>query len=256
MRRFVALAAMVVLFATSANAATVLITGTNRGLGFEFTRQFAEKGWEVIATARNPESADELKALAAKHKNITLEKVDVTDPAGVKALAAKLKDKPIDLLLNNAGFFGNPDHQVVGKFEYDTFQTVMAVNVYGPLQMTEAFLPNVLASTQKKVVSLTSGAGSVERTGRGNTRYFYRASKTALNIVMRGFATDFKDKGLVVGIIAPGVAETDMLVDAGLVGKGIPPAESVMGMIKVIEGLTPETSAAHAINYNGDVIPW
>ena len=76
-------------FSCSASAATVLVTGSNRGLGFEFARQYAEQGWTVIATARNPESAKELQALAAKHKSITVEKLDLLDHAGIKALAAK-----------------------------------------------------------------------------------------------------------------------------------------------------------------------
>src|SRR4051812_20330701 len=104
MSRFVAVIVFALSFlASHANAATVLVTGSNRGLGYEFAKQYAEKGWTVIATTRNPDGAKELKDLAAKYKNITIEKLDLMDEPGINLLANRYKGKPIDLLICNAG---------------------------------------------------------------------------------------------------------------------------------------------------------
>ena len=90
-----------------AGASTVLVTGTNRGIGLEFVRQYAAQGWTVIATVRNPAAATELAALAAGNPKIRVEKLDVTDVAAVEALAAKYRGQPIDILINNAGALGD-----------------------------------------------------------------------------------------------------------------------------------------------------
>ena len=101
--------AVLYFFSMAASAAlesekpTVLITGANRGIGLEFVRQFAERGWNVIATARSPKKADELNALAAENSQIVVEQLDVTDHTRIDWLAAIYKDQPIDILLSNAG---------------------------------------------------------------------------------------------------------------------------------------------------------
>jgi NAD(P)-dependent dehydrogenase (short-subunit alcohol dehydrogenase family) len=97
------------------DAPTVLITGTNRGIGLEFTRQYAALGWNVIATCRRPADADELTELAGKYSNITIEQIDVLRHDMIDAVAKKYKKQPIDVLLNNAGFFGDP-LQLRGSF--------------------------------------------------------------------------------------------------------------------------------------------
>ena len=85
---------------------TVLITGSNRGIGFEFVHQYATKGWNVIATCRHPETAEDLKILAAQYPNVTIERLDVLDHAMIDALAEKYESTPIDVLLSNAGIDG------------------------------------------------------------------------------------------------------------------------------------------------------
>ncbi|MSU24368.1 MAG: SDR family oxidoreductase [Opitutus sp.] len=245
-------------FSCGASAATVLVTGSNRGLGFEFARQYAEQGWTVIATARNPESAKELQALAAKHKSITIEKLDLFDHAGIKALAAKYKGRPIDVIVNNAGVLGDLPGQTLGSFDYANFQQVMGVNVYGPLAVSEAFRENVSKSEHKKIVAITSGSGIISRGGGGGKTHFYRASKVALNMVMRGLANDLKGQGVIVGIIAPGSADTDMrreLVGADRAAKDQRPEQSVASMMKVIAGLT-QANSDKPLNYDGSVLPW
>ena len=139
---------------------TVLITGSNRGLGLEFSRQYAEAGWNVIATCRNPEQAEELKALTKKHKQVAIEKMDVTSDSEVEILAAKYKSQPIDVLLNNAGIYGTLEKQTLGGFDFEELKHVFDVNTIGSLRVSAAFLDNVASSKQKKIISLGGGMGT------------------------------------------------------------------------------------------------
>lgn len=235
----------------------VLITGSNRGLGLEFARQYAARGWTVIATARNPDDATELRALAAGNARVTIEKLDLLDIPGLKALAARYRGRPIDLVVNNAGVLGDLDGQALGSLDPAQFEEVMAVNVYGALAVSEAFRENVAASRHKKIVSITSGSGILSRPGvRGP--YFYNASKAALNMVMRILSNDLRDRGVVVGIVAPGVADTDMrreVVGAEQASREPRPADAVAAMMKVIDGLTMAQSG-QPLNVDGTPLPW
>ena len=244
-----------ILTMSSADASTVLITGTNRGIGLELVKQYAEKGWTVIATARNPDAATDLKALAAKHKSITVEKLDVTDVKAIEALAAKHKGKPIDVLINNAGTLGDVQKQTAGTLDQTEFLSILNANTFGALKISEAFKTNLAASQMKKVFAMTSGLGSSELTARRGGFLAYRASKAALNVSFRALAADWRADGIMVGIIAPGMVETDLLRASGFRGKGITTEESATGMIKVIDGMTLDSNGK-ALNYDGQPIPW
>ena len=229
-------------------AGTVLITGANRGLGLEFTRQYAARGWKVIATARDPATATELRALAAKSSALTVDRLDVENRTGITALAAKYRGMPIDVVINNAGLLGEMKAQTTGALDYEQFEQVMAVNVFGALAVAEAFRDHVAASRQKKIVSLTSRSGIISQPGyRGPS--FYRASKVALNMVMRVLADELRERGIIVALVSPPPTETDMLRQ--LIGpenaarQGKPP-DVISGLIKVIDGLTMENSGGPA----------
>jgi NAD(P)-dependent dehydrogenase (short-subunit alcohol dehydrogenase family) len=234
-----------------------LITGANRGLGLEFAKQYAAAGWAVIATARNPDAASELRALAAKASRVSIEKLDVLDTAAIKALAAKYRGRPIDVLLNNAGVLGDMKLQALGSFDYAEFEEVMAVNVYAPLAMAEAFLDHVAASDQKKIVSLTSRSGIISQPGwRGP--YFYRASKIGLNMVMRVLADDVLSRGVVVALVSPPPTDTDML--RALIGpqgaaQQARPDAAIASLIKTIDGLSPASSES-VTYFDGTTLPW
>jgi NAD(P)-dependent dehydrogenase (short-subunit alcohol dehydrogenase family) len=234
-------------------AGTVLITGANRGLGLEFARQYAASGWTVIATARDPDGAAELRELAATNR-VTIERLDVLDREAIAALAARYEGTPIDLLINNAGIGGDPALQSFGSFDYELFEEAMAVNVYGPLAVSEAFLSNVAASRHKKIVAITSGWG-VFSLPRPPGPYFYRASKAALNMAMHALQTDLREEQIIVALVAPGAADTALRRQ--LQGNTPAPtaADSVAAMIKVIDGLTPENSS-QPINFDGSILPW
>lgn len=236
---------------------TVLITGANRGIGLALADHYASQGWRVIATTRNPESSGDLKTLAQRHPAITIERLDVTDLAAIDALALKYKGAPIDILLNNAGILGGLDTQKLGQLEYDVFTQVMAVNALGPIKMAEAFLDNVAASQQKKIMTMTSSQGSVQlaRPGGG---YFYSASKSAVNMLMRKLALDLYRRGIVVGLLDPGAVDTNLMKpikDAGFPIPLVAPEEAVKDLATVIENYNMKNTGTY-LTYKGKVQPW
>lgn len=245
-------------FALPATAAgdyvpTVLVTGANRGIGLEYVRQYAARGWTVIATARKPADAAELNALAGANPAILVEQLDVGDLASVDALAGKYRGKPVDILVNNAGITGSPADQVFGKLNYPVFEQVFRTNVLGPLKVAEAFLPNLEAGQQKKLVNVSSSEGSIGSVTAGRT-YFYRASKAALNMEMRNLASVLKGKGISLALINPGPVDTDMM-------KGAPKSmlrskeQAVADMIRITDRLRVDNTGLYW-NYSGEFLPW
>ena len=168
---------------------TVLITGGNRGIGFEFVKQFTERGWNVIATARTPEKAEELNALAKKHKSITVEQLDVTDHARIEALAAKYKGQSIDILLNNAGL--TPKYKTafspLDGIDFDIALQSLKVNAIGPLKMCQAFMNHVAASNQKKIIVISSNVGSIPESQDGNVLQLPRQQGCSEHVYVHPF---------------------------------------------------------------------
>lgn len=237
---------------------TVLITGANRGIGLELARNYAGRGWTVIATARKPDKADALNAIARDNSRVSVERLDVLDQAQVDALAKKYEGQPIDVLLNNAAILGAKAPQVLGSYDMDLFLRVMNTNVAGPLRMTEAFLENVAASDQKKIVAITSVQGSITLI-RSDTIQFYNSSKSALNMNMRAVSAAVKDRGITVALISPGAVDTDMMREA-LAGSNfqmrlLTPADSAEAVINVIDQYDFELSGTF-MSHQGAKIPW
>ena len=235
---------------------TVFITGANRGIGLEFTKQYLEKGWTVIATARKPDKAEDLNQLQNQYpEHLSIQQLDVTDHDRIDALAKELEGQPIDLLLNNAGISGYIPDQIFGRLDYESFDQVLAVNTVAPLKLAEAFYPHVKSSNLKKIVSVSSSEGSIggaydDESGR---MYFYRSSKSALNMVMVNLAFQLKSRGIAVGLVNPGPTDTDFM-------RGIPfplrsTEEAVENMIDNIEDITLDNTAAY-LNYDGKTIDW
>lgn len=257
-----------------APTSTVLITGSSQGIGYFFAQRYAEKGWEVIATCRNPSSADKLRELVAKYPNVVIEQLDVTDFAEIEALAAKYHDTPIDILLNNAGI--NPYRagpmSSFGDMHYDRFAQILQVNVIGPTKVSETFLDNVAMSAQKKIIVMTSTGGSISNAHIRSKQIRvpdYRASKAAVNMIMRLLALDVADRGVIVGIIGPGSVDTRGILDKDpatlpestrkRLASGrevlLRPRETIDSMISLIDGLTIEESGVF-YNWAGEILPW
>ncbi len=236
--------------------AVVLVTGANRGLGLEFARQYAERGAIVIATARNPAGADELNALAKANKNVTVEALDVTDHAQIDALAARYADRPIDLLLNNAGIGGGIENQMFGNMNFATFDEVMDVNVKGPMKMCEAFRENVAASNLRKMVTVSSSQGSIASV-KSPLLYWYRSSKAAVNMSMVNLAYQMQRKRVIVGLVTPGATATDFIPEKFRKAiKGIQePAEATTMMMANIDRFSLANTGTF-FDYDGSIVPW
>jgi NAD(P)-dependent dehydrogenase (short-subunit alcohol dehydrogenase family) len=229
---------------------TVLVTGSNRGLGLEFVRQYAADGWRVYAACRAPGEAGDLRKLAAgSDGRVELLALDVTDSAGVRAAAARLAGVPIDLLINNAGV-GSPKGQKLGGLDYAAWQRVLDTNTLGPMRVTEAFLASLEKGRQKKVVTITSGMGSIGDNGSGGS-YAYRSSKAAVNMAVKSLSIDLAGRGITCIVLNPGWVRTDM----GGPGGELSPEQSISAMRRVIAGLTPADSGKF-FNHNGKQYPW
>lgn len=243
--------------ANHAATGTVLVTGSSRGIGLEFARQYAAAGWTVIATARKPMESANLRELARRHPNVRLEALDVVDGVSVSALRDRLRGVAIDVLINNAGDTDQFRGQSLGSLDHDRFDYLMRINAQGPLRVTEALLPNLEAGTQKKIVAISSLAGSLGARGGGMPGgYWYKASKAALNMMVVALALELQPKGFKVVALSPGQVDTQGYAARGIVMPGTVPIEqSVAGLRSVITGLTPEQSGTF-IRYSGDVQPW
>jgi NAD(P)-dependent dehydrogenase (short-subunit alcohol dehydrogenase family) len=252
--------------ASAANADTVLITGANSGLGLEFVRQYAAKGYSVIATHRRDGVPESLAPVVAEHPNVRVERMDVASIEEVRALAVKLAGTPIDVLINNAGIYsdraacadeacrGEDSTQSFGQLDYELFDTIMAVNVRGPLLVSEAFIDQVRASRQKKIVSISSTNGSITFTLGGSGAIAYRSSKAALNRAMQLVAVHEKSAGVTVLLLHPGAVLTER--QSRLTFPGMIEMEpSVTGMIEQIEKATLADSGRF-IQYDGATAPW
>ncbi len=237
---------------------TVLITGASRGIGYELARQYADLGWGVIATCRNPSTAAQLQALADANPRVIIEQLDVTDFAEMDALAVRYARVPIDVLINNAGILGGNDRQKFGRFDYTAFDEVMAVNVVGAIRMVELFVDNVAISDQKKIMNISSAVGSISMTFGGQN--FYRASKAALNMSMRTIAKELRyaddpdRKQIIVGLIHPGVVATDFAKNVPI--PMIEPEESAAAVIVVIDSYQDRRQSGDFMSYTGKPLPW
>jgi NAD(P)-dependent dehydrogenase (short-subunit alcohol dehydrogenase family) len=229
---------------------SAFITEANRGLGFEFARQYLTGGWQVYAACRDPDSATELHRLAdAGGDKLQIVALDVTHPANVKSAAAELDAGAIDLLLNNAGV-GGALGQTVGNIDYKAWAKVLEVNTMGPLRVSEAFVEHVARSERKLIVTLTSGMGSIADNASGGA-FAYRSSKAAVNMVMRSLAIDLAPRGITCVVVNPGWVQTDM----GGPHATLTPAESVSRLRRLIDSLGPAQSGKF-FNHDGREYAW
>ena len=263
-----------VIAAESAAMPTVLITGANRGIGIEFAKQYAQRGWLVIASCRNPDSAKDLQALQRNYANLQLVQIDLINSAGIDQFAQSLNGKPIDVLINNAALLGDLKNQMFGQIDYEQFAQILAVNTIGTMKLSESLTPNIRLGTQKKIITLGSSAGSIASINGNPDLYAYRASKAALHLLMRNLSFELADDGIVVGLINPGLVDTRgfaamldgtaptppkfqkivNLIKAGVI-QLTTPETAVTDMITLIDELTPEQSGVF-LNADGTPLPW
>lgn len=222
---------------------TYLITGANRGIGYEYCNQLSARGDEVIAVCREPSS--ELQALAVE----IVSGIDVSDERAIATLKEALNNRPIDVLINNAGIYRQSSLE---SLNIDGIKEQFEVNAIAPLVLTQALLPNLVNSTKDaKVAIMTSRMGSIEDNTSGGT-YGYRMSKTAVSMAGKSLSHDLKSKGIAVAILHPGLVSTGM---TNFNSSGISPKKSVKGLLKIIDALTLENTGTFW-HTNGEVLPW
>ncbi|MFC7336459.1 SDR family oxidoreductase [Haloferula chungangensis] len=228
---------------------TVLITGANRGLGLEFAKQFSQNGYKVIGTARSPEKATELKATGAE-----VLKLDVTSEEDIAAVAEALKGKPLDILLNNAGYFGptlsvGKGNAKINNITRQELLDCFSVNTMGPIFLTQALLPSLQLSKSPKIINISTRSGQLS-TPRSKA-WGYSVSKAGVNMVTSNLHGELSKNGFIVISLAPGHNQTDMGTERGQ----LKPEESIGKMIPLIENLTTDQSGRFWY-YNGKELPW
>ncbi|RYH01113.1 SDR family oxidoreductase [Salipiger sp. IMCC34102] len=203
---------------------TTLITGANRGVGRAMFDLLAETGDEVIGTHRAAPEGHFLR-------------LDVTDPGSIRAMASDFGDRPLDLLVCNAGIFEDRGMALENEYPADLWARQFAVNVTGVFLCVQALLPNLRAA-KGKVAIISSQMGSSEIASGGS--YIYRASKAAAVNLGRNLAVDLKEDGIAVGIYHPGWVQTDM----GGARAAITPDTSAAGLIARFGELSVDTTGA------------
>ena len=229
--------------------ATILITGTNRGIGLEFTKQCLARGDSVIATCRDLAAAEELSRLGESHEGLDIRALDVASSESMQSFVEQLAGHPIDVFINNAGVYG-PSNLKFGEVEEEAWASVFRVNSIAPLILSQLLLPNLRAGKDKKLLYLTSKMGSIAD-NRGGGSYIYRSSKSALNSVIKSVAIDLAGEGFTAAVLHPGWVQTDM----GGPNAHIDTETSVKGLLQVVDGLDSESSGGF-FNYDGSTIPW
>jgi len=227
--------------------AVVFITGANRGIGLALVKAYAGRRDKVFATIRATSDRFELDALVkAMPKWIEVIEMDVADPAEIGRARRRLEAEPIDVLINNAGV-GGPERQSAIDMDFDGLIETMNVNAIAPLRVANAFLPNVKVA-KGKIITLSSQMGA---TGASSDTLAYRASKQAVNRLMRGLATELKPQGIPVLIVHPGWVKTEMGGDSAQLS----PAESANNLQKLIDKLDI-ASTGRFLAWNGKELAW
>ena len=234
---------------------TVMVTGANRGIGYEHVAQYARKKWNVIACARQPEKAIELLQLQDKYgANFIIEELEVTNHKQVDDLSQKHSNTTIDILINNAGTGGPEgmpgamDYQKIDNMDYQIWRDILEVNLLAPFKVATSFHKQISISDKKTLIMMSSDLGSVSQNTFGGL-YSYRASKSALNIVAKGMSNEWKD--IIVFALAPGWCRTHL----GGAEAEIDPMDSVKDQQKMFESLT-ETDSGKFLDRFGNEVPW
>ncbi|TDH72912.1 hypothetical protein CCR75_008301 [Bremia lactucae] len=229
-------------------AKTVLITGSNRGIGLAFATHYKKEGWKVIGSARDIDGATELKKLEP-WKLVTM---DISSEESINAARKALENVPVHLLINNAGIADVKNLQSTSKADLLRHYEVNAV---GPFLVTRAMLPNLRLAVKDQgsatVAQVSSRMGSIMDNSSGG-RYGYRASKAALNMITKSLAVDLEKEKICCLLLHPGFVSTAMVNFQGNVSS----SDSVKGMSKIIASAKLEDSAKMFHFDTGDVLPW
>jgi NAD(P)-dependent dehydrogenase (short-subunit alcohol dehydrogenase family) len=234
----------------------ILITGSNRGIGLELARRYVERGEQVIATCRQPDAASELQALTQQHPDrVTVLALDVasTDSIHASYQAVRAQVNGLDILINNAAISPPAQQQALGQIEQDSAMEVFRVNTVGPLLMAQRYADLLRDGKNPRLINVTSRLGSLGHRyqQRSAGSYLYNASKATLNMFSLSLAFDLERQGIITVMVHPGWVRTDM----GGRGASLTVAESVSGLLPLIDGLT-RNDIGRFYNWNGSELPW
>ncbi len=226
-----------------------LVTGANRGIGLEFVRQLVGRGESVVATARNPDEAVELLAVAESAVDrVEIVRLDVSNLEDLEQLRGRFAGRSLDVLINNAGMMEWAG--TVGALDYDVMSRSMEVNAYGPLRVVEAVLPALKRANGAKIANITSKMGSITDNSSGGS-YAYRMSKTALNMATRSMAMDLRRDKIIAFVMHPGWVQTRMGGQSALIDV----ETSAAALLGIIDGATSAESGRFW-EWNGQEIGW
>jgi NAD(P)-dependent dehydrogenase (short-subunit alcohol dehydrogenase family) len=200
---------------SAAEKRVALVTGANRGIGFEIARQLGARGYKVILTARDEKKGvPAAESLKAEGLDVIFHQLDVTDPAGVRRITGFV-DKEfgrLDALVNNAGVYldkgANFDGGDVLSSDLDLVKKTMETNFYGPLRLCQALAPLMKKHNYGRIVNMSSGMGQLHDMGSGS--FAYRLSKTAINVLTRVLASELAGANILVNSCSPGWVRTQM----------------------------------------------
>lgn len=229
--------------------ATILVTGASRGIGLELACQYAEAGHSVVATCRDPDTANALKHLSQSHENVEVQALDVVDPLAILSLASMLSKRgdKIDILYSNAGI---SIVEEPGKWTAEAFSATFDTNVVGPAYIMQAF--SKVMNTDGKIINLSSGMGSFSfEINLGGDLTSYAASKAALNMVVRHVAGSLKEQGIIAVALSPGWVKTDM---GGQEASST--AEDAVNTVRETVGKLTSDDSGRFLDYTGSVLPW
>ena len=233
----------------------ILITGANRGIGFELTRQFLQQGDpHIFAACRSPAKATQLNELVEKHSdNLTVLQMDINDESSIDAAVKEIAGKAgaLDVLINNAGIFPKGDHpsRTMGQMSIEAVGDVLLTNAVSPLIVTQACHHLLKKGKNSRVVMISSGLGSI-LAARGGS-YAYRMSKAAMNMAARVLAYDDAMAGITTITTHPGWVQTDM----GGSAADITPEQSASGLRTLINRLTPVDNGKFYM-FDGSELDW
>jgi NAD(P)-dependent dehydrogenase (short-subunit alcohol dehydrogenase family) len=228
-----------------------VVTGANRGMGFEASRQLATMGMQVILTSRDPEKGQKAaEQLHTEGLEVTYCPLDVANPESIASLSQFVREKfgRLDVLVNNAGLMiDSPDISVFDA-KVDTLRKTMETNVYGPLQLIQALVPLMKEHDYGRIVNVSSGMGQLTDMGGGYPGY--RLSKTSLNALTRIFADELKGTHILINTMCPGWVKTDM----GGPGATRTPEQGVDTMVWL--ATLPDDGPTGAFFRDRKPIPW
>jgi NAD(P)-dependent dehydrogenase (short-subunit alcohol dehydrogenase family) len=225
---------------------TILITGANRGIGLSLAQHAAQRGYSVIGTTRNPDAAEELRATGARVEGLVADSDE-----SCKALAARLGDQAIDVLVNNAGIFLH-DCDELEDFNPDSFKRTIETNTLGPLLVLRALIPNLERSQRKMSVQISSDLGSITDASTGRQGSLgYRIAKAGLNMATATIAHEVKPRGITCVSVHPGWVRTDL----GGPHADLSTDESASSILDTLEKITAEDSGSF-VDYAGNTVAW